>query len=109
VTPLSGDEVVYTIAFTNVSTTPAQNIRISTPIPPTMRYFAGTAAAPGSKVLYSVDGGRTYGAPAELFVAAPDGATHSAEAADYTHVRWVLDAPLDAGAKGFARFRAIVR
>lgn len=119
-TPLPGDEVVYTVTFINVSATSAQNIRISTPIPSTMRYIAGSAAAPGSKVLYSVDGGRTYGMPAELFVADGDGdggddegpdegaAARAAEAADYTHVRWVLGAPLDAGAKGFARFRALV-
>jgi hypothetical protein len=32
-----------------------------------------------------------------------------ADAADYTHVRWVLDAPLDAGATGIGRFLAVPR
>ncbi len=58
-------------------------------------------------MLFSVDGGRTYGAPKELTVKAADGSQRTADAADYTHIRWVLKAPLDAGAKGFARFRAV--
>jgi hypothetical protein len=28
---------------------------------------------------------------------------------DYTHIRWILRAPLEAGARGFTRFGAIVR
>jgi uncharacterized repeat protein (TIGR01451 family) len=104
-----GDEVVYTVTFTNVSGGVAENIRITNPIPPQVRYVPDTAFGPGSAVLYSADGGRSYGAPAELFVVAPDGTRRAATADDYTHIRWVLGAPLDVGAKGFARFRAVVR
>ena len=106
--PAPGDEVVYTVTFVNVSDRTADNIRISNPIPPEMRYVADTAVAPGSEALYSVDGGRTYGLPSELFVSA-DGVSRRADTADYTHIRWLLRAPLDPGAKGFARFRAVVR
>jgi uncharacterized repeat protein (TIGR01451 family) len=106
---LPGDEVVYTVSFSNVSKQAADNIRITNPIPSEMRYLANTAFGPGSDVLYSVDGGLTYGAPKELTVKADDGSKRVADAADYTHIRWVLKAPLDAGAKGFARFRAVVR
>lgn len=106
---LPGDEVVYTVTFKNVSAQAADNIRITNPIPSEMRYLANSAFGPGSEVLYSVDGGLTYGAPKELTVAADDGSRRAADASDYTHIRWVLKAPLDAGAKGFARFRAVVR
>ena len=106
---LPGDELIYTVRFTNVSKQVADNIRITNPIPGEMRYLANTAFGPGSDVLYSVDGGRTYGAPKELTVKADDGSQRTADAGEYTHVRWVLKAPLDAGAKGFARFRAVVR
>jgi uncharacterized repeat protein (TIGR01451 family) len=104
-----GDEVVYTVTFTNVSKQLADNVRITNPIPREMRYLPNTASAPGSEVLYSVDGGLTYGTPGELRVKADDGSERSADAADYTHIRWILKSPLDAGAKGFARFRAVVR
>ncbi|HLF11997.1 MAG TPA: hypothetical protein VJA26_12355 [Gammaproteobacteria bacterium] len=107
--PLPGDEIVYTVTFTNVNAQMAENIRITNPIPAQVRYLADTAFGPGSEVLYSVDGGRTYGLPPELFVTAGDGSQRAAEAGDYTHIRWVLKSPLDAGAKGFARFRAVVR
>jgi uncharacterized repeat protein (TIGR01451 family) len=104
-----GDEVVYTVTFKNVSGQPADDVRITNPIPPELRYVASSAFGPGSEVLYSVDGGRTYGKSGELTVAAADGSRRSASPDDYTHIRWVLKAPLDAGAKGFARFRAVAR
>jgi len=106
--PVPGDEVVYTVTFVNVSDGAVGNIRISNPIPAQMSYLPDTAFAPGSQVLYSVDGGRTYGLPSELFVTV-DGSRRTAQAAAYTHIRWLLRSPLDAGAKGFARFRAVVR
>jgi uncharacterized repeat protein (TIGR01451 family) len=104
-----GEEIVYTVTFINVSAQVVESIRITSPIPAELRYLADTAFGPGSEVLYSVDGGRAYGLPAELLVAAGDGSQRPAEAGDYTHIRWVLKAPLDAGAKGFTRFRAVVR
>lgn len=105
----TGEEIVYTIAFKNTSGRTVDNVRITNPIPPRMRYLEGSAFGPGADVLYSVDGGRTYGKPSELLVATEDGTSHLASADDYTHIRWVLKAPIAAGAKGFARFRAIMR
>jgi uncharacterized repeat protein (TIGR01451 family) len=106
---ITGDAVVYTIAFENTTSRAVDNVRITNPIPRRMRYIEGSAFGPGADVLYSVDGGKTYGKPSELVVATEDGTSHIAAAIDYTHIRWVLKAPLDAGAKGFARFRAVVR
>ena len=106
---LPGDEVVYTVSFTNVSGQAADHVRITNPIPAEMLYVADTAVGPGSEVLYSVDGGKSYGTPRELTVAVTDGSRRAADPADYTHIRWILQTPLDAGAKGFARFRAVVR
>lgn len=104
-----GDQVVYTVTFKNVSAQAADNIRITNPIPAEMQYVADTASGPGSDVLYSVDGGKTYGRAGELFVTDADGTRRQAGPADYTHIRWVLKSPLAAGAQGFARFRATVR
>ena len=60
-------------------------------------------------MLYSVDGGRTFGQPRELYVGVAEGSRRLAAADDYTHIRWLLRAPLAPGAKGFARFRAVLR
>jgi uncharacterized repeat protein (TIGR01451 family) len=107
--PTTGDEIIYTVTFTNTGGPTADGVRVTNPIPKETRYLAGTAYGPGCEVLFSVDGGRTFGSPSELKVLRGDGTRAVADAAEYTHIRWILRAPLGAGAKGFARFRAVVR
>jgi uncharacterized repeat protein (TIGR01451 family) len=106
--PHAGEHVV-TVRFTNAGGDVVDTIRITSPVPADLQYVPDSASGPGSQVLFSVDDGRTFGRPDELTSVAPDGAVRSAAAAEYTHVRWVLRAPLDAGATGIARFRAAPR
>ena len=108
-TAVPGDQVVYTVTFRNIGVEPAQNIRITNPIPEQMRYVSGTAFGPGSDIEYSADGGETWGQPALLRVQDESGIERLAEASDFTHIRWALNAPLAAGEGSFARFRAIIR
>jgi hypothetical protein len=84
-------------------------VRITSPIPADVNYVPGSASGPGSDVLFSVDNGRTFGKPEELTLPSADGKRRRADAADYTHVRWILNGPLDVGASGIARFRAVPR
>jgi hypothetical protein len=109
--PSHSDQLIVTVRFTNVSADILDSIRVTSPVPADLQYVPHSASGPGSEVLFSVDNGRTFGRPQELELPAPDGngAVRGAEAADYTHVRWVLRAPLDAGALGIARFRAVPR
>jgi len=104
-----GDELVITVTFLNTTQHALDGLRITQPIPPSMRYVEGSGVGPGSEVLYSVDGGETYGQPNELRVITADGSRRVATAGDYTHVRWLIKAPLAAGARAFVRFRANVR
>ena len=108
-TAVPGDEVVYTVTFTNIGNEPAENIRITNPIPQQMRYVTGTAFGPGSYVEYSVDGGETWGEAQSLLIRDESGSERPAAADDFTHIRWALNAPLAAGERSFARFRAVVR
>jgi hypothetical protein len=103
------DQLIVSVRFTNVSSSSVDHVRITSPIPPDVKYVPGSAIGPGSDALFSVDNGRTFGRPAELTLPAQNGGARLADAADYTHVRWVLNAPLDAGATGVARFRAVPR
>jgi hypothetical protein len=103
------DELIVSVHFANSSNHVLDGIRITSPVPADLSYVADSASGPGADVLYSVDGGRSFGRPQELTTQAPDGAVRGAEPADYTHVRWVLRASLDAGASGVARFRAVPR
>ena len=104
-----GDEVVYTVHFTNVGDDAAENILITNPIPAEMQYQADSAFGPGTQIQYSADGGESYAQPSAILVPDDQGRERLASAADYTHIRWMLTSPLDPGAQGFARFRAVVR
>ena len=103
------DELIVSVRFTNVSDHVVDSIRITSPVPADVQYVPHSASGPGSEVLFSVDDGRRVGRPEELTFTAADGTVRGADAADYTHVRWILRAPLDAGAAGVARFRAVPR
>lgn len=100
-----GESVVYTITFENVSAESADDITITNPVPEHLTYVTGSAFGPGTVIEFSVDGGQQYDAPEALFVA-DDGEIRPAIAEDYTHIRWVLQDELAAGAQGMARFSA---
>jgi len=103
------DQLVVSVRFTNASEYVLDAIRITSAVPADVQYVPQSASGPGSEVLFSVDNGRSFGRPDELTLEAAGGGLRGAVAADYTHVRWVLRAPLDAGATGIARFRAVPR
>jgi hypothetical protein len=102
-------ELIISVRFTNNTQQVLDSIRITSAVPPELRYVARSASGPGSDVLFSVDDGESFGLPEELTLPTEDGGVRGADAADYTHVRWILRTPLDAGATGIARFRAVPR
>jgi uncharacterized repeat protein (TIGR01451 family) len=104
-----GDTLLYTVSFMNATDGALDHVRITQSIPPGVVYVPETAVAPGAAVLFSVDGGATFGLPAELVVTGADGARRAADPSDYTHVRWLLAARLEPHTTGFARFRAELR
>lgn len=103
-----GGEVVYTVKFENVGRQAANDVVVTNPVPEHTRYVANSAGGPGTAVTYSVDGGKTFGAPAALQVGA-DGGTRAANAADYTHIQFRLTNPLPPGQVAYARFRTVVK
>ncbi len=102
-----GESVFYTITFRNVSAEPADNVVITNPIAEDLMYVEGSAFGPGMEILFSVDGGETF-APVGALNVVKDGEVREATAADFTHVRWVMQHDLAAGAQGTARFAAIL-
>jgi hypothetical protein len=103
------DQLIISVRFTNMSGQVIDSIRITSPVPADVQYVPHSASAPGGDAVFSADNGLRFGRPEELTVVTPDGGKRSADPADYTHVRWILRAPLDAGATGIARFRAVPR
>ena len=102
-----GETVFYTITFRNISDESADNVVITNPIAEDLMYVDGSGFGPGSDIQFSVDGGNTF-APAAALTVVEDGETRPAEARDYTHVRWIMQNDLAAGAQGTARFAAIL-
>jgi uncharacterized repeat protein (TIGR01451 family) len=102
-----GESVFYTITFTNIGEEPADNVVITNPISDNLTYVDGSAFGPGTEIQFSVDGGLTFDAAAQLTVS-ESGGERRATASDYTHVRWVVQNDLEPGAQGTARFAAIL-
>ena len=104
-TVVPGDVVIYTTTVENISDQGAQNVVVTNPVPEHLSYVAGSAFSPGMVIEFSVDGGATYAAAEELTVD-EDGQSRAATANDFTHIRFVMQGELAAGAQGIARFRA---
>jgi len=104
-----GDELRYTIRFRNDGEEPvdAGSIVITNPIPENTEYLDGTAFGAGTDIEFSVDG-ETFAAADALRVQR-DGAERSAQAADYTAVRWTFKPQLAAGATGSVSFNVRLR
>lgn len=106
-TVVPGENVIYTITFQNISDEAADNVVITNPIAASLTYVDGSAFGPGTEILFSIDGGQTFAKRDELVVREDD-AERPAEPRDFTHIRWVMQQDLAAGAQGIARFTALL-
>ncbi len=105
-TVVPGDEVIYTIYYTNVGDKSADKVVVTNPLPGEMVYVDGSAAGDGAVVTFSVDGGKTYAPAGKLTVLDADGNERRAITDDYTHIRWTLENPVASGEGGSVDFRA---
>jgi uncharacterized repeat protein (TIGR01451 family) len=104
-TVVPGDVVIYTTTIENISDEGAENVVVVNPVPEHLSYVAGSAFGPGMVIEFSVDGGISYARAEELTVD-DEGQTRAARAEDFTHIRFVMQGDLAAGAQGIARFKA---
>ncbi|GAA6134878.1 hypothetical protein NBRC116188_16680 [Oceaniserpentilla sp. 4NH20-0058] len=93
---IPGDKVGYRIHVNNNSDETADNLVLNNPIPDNTVYVDNSARGASSKIEFSVDGGKQYGLPEQLFITR-EGKKLPATAKDYTHVRWTLLSPLKTG------------
>lgn len=103
VTP--GEKLVFELSYRNQGATPATGFVLTDPIPASV-VFTGTES-PGA--VYSVDGGKSWGALATLRVAGADGKPRAAGPADVTHIRWNFSQAIAAGTGGQVSFRGVVK
>lgn len=103
-----GENIVFTVTYSNNGDQPAENITITNPVPEHMDYVDGSASGDSTTITFSVDGGNEFAAAGELTVAAEDGSQRPAGAVDYTHVRWVVSSDVAPGTNGTVQFTAVV-
>jgi uncharacterized repeat protein (TIGR01451 family) len=103
VTP--GDRLVFILSYRNAGPVPAKHFVVTNPLPEAVAY-AGT---PDESAVFSVDGGRNWGALSALTLREMDGRLRNARPEDVTHIRWTMREAVPAGGQGKLSFRGIVR
>lgn len=106
-----GEEIIYTLNYSNSGTEAAKDVVISDPIPEGTAYLPGSASEVG-ELTFSIDKGKSFKKPTLLTyelkggdgkvlkkVATPD---------DYTDIRWTIPS-IPAGGKGSVSFRVKVK
>ncbi len=106
-----GQKLRYTVRYLNVGDEPATEVRIENPIPDLTVYLSDSASGEGSKIVFSADGGKSYGAPDEVTyeVAVFGGGTDTRKANPerYTNIRWLID-EVPPGSTGEVSFVVLV-
>lgn len=104
-----GDAVIFTTIYENVGKAPVNKAIITNPVPEHTVYVDKSAQGKGTRVEFSIDGGKTYGLPKTLMVVGKDGKAKQASASDYTHIRWVVEKAIAPGVKSSVSFKARVK
>lgn len=102
---IPGDELIFTVTYTNQGTEPAENLVLVNPVPEHTEYIGGSAGDGETTITFSVDGGGSYDLPDNLLVTGEDGQPRTAQAREYTHLRWVRTGLLSPGKSGKVFFR----
>lgn len=104
-----GEIAIYTNAFTNNGTEPADGLTIKNPVPENTEYLRGSATETGADLTFSIDGGKSYARPDELMLPDGKGGMRQAEPKEYTDIRWQMQESLAPGATGIVEFRVRVK
>lgn len=108
-----GQTVEYALTYENVGSSALKDIIVTGPIPKVTSYIAKSAHTEAkAKLQVSIDGGKTFeGEPVKRMVKDASGkkVEKVIPPSQYTHVRWLMQEPLNAGdVKNFA-YRSVVK
>ena len=107
-----GETIVNTIHYRNSGDEKATNIELNIPLPGELTYIPDSASGKGSKITFSIDGGKTFKRPSLLTydVVLPNGKRQSRKATpdSYTHIRWTVK-EIPVGRKGTASYQGRVK
>ncbi|PWQ99609.1 hypothetical protein [Leucothrix arctica] len=94
---LPGKTVYYSTYFKNTSKKSVDGVSIINPIPKTTKFIKGSAWGENSTVLFSADGGKTWGKSGELKKKNKEGKMVTAQTTEFTHIRWKHKGELKSG------------
>lgn len=103
------DEVIFTNIYENIGKLPLTDAVINNPVPEHTVYVDKSAEGKGTRIEFSIDGGKTFGQPNALLKVGKDGKAKPAPASDYTNIRWTVEKPVPPGVKGSVSFKARVK
>jgi len=103
-----GEEVIYTISFTNKGADAASDLVMVMPVPPEVTYVEGSASGQPSNITFSADGGRTYLTRGRLTVK-ENGQERIATGDEITHIKWALTDALTPSTTGQVAYRGVVK
>ena len=90
----SGQTIFYTLTVSNGGDEKAANVVLNNPVPEGTAYVGKSAFGKGTKIIFSVDGGKQFDVPSRLTVEVKksDGSmeTQAAGPEQYTHIRWTI-------------------
>jgi uncharacterized repeat protein (TIGR01451 family) len=88
-----GDTLRYQISSSDKVDLSAQNVVITQPIPPNMRYIPESAKSNNAKITYSIDQGKTFVAEPIIEKTLSDGTVVEVPAPVemYTHIKWTYE------------------
>ena len=105
---LPGDEILFSVRFSNAGTEPAGDIVITNPVPEHMILKPLTIHGENASVILSIDNGKSFDRQEALFVVEEDGTKRPPKPEEYTHVRWSFSKEITPGEHGSVGFSAIV-
>lgn len=109
---VSGETIIYAVAYRNEGDAPARNAVITDPLPKGVVCLPKTALSTEAEAEFSADGGGAWGKlPLVKKEKGPGGKTVEKPVQDsaITHVRWTLKKDLLPGASGEIRFKVKVK
>lgn len=105
---IPGDEIFYVNTIKNNGNESASNIKIDNPVPTNSVYVDGSAFGSGTDILFSVDKGKTFNTPNNLYLIR-GGEKVLADPDEYTHIRWIFKPELPPGKQSKVTFKAVIK
>ncbi len=102
---IPGDTLIFVVRYENASSQTARNFIVTNPMPAAVAFVDDA----GERAEVSVNGGRSFGALADLQVPLSNGGFRPASADDVTHIRWKVESDLPAGKAGKFVYRGRVK